>query len=120
MLEGAKAVAPRKYNWAKGQKVSVQFTLQELPVVAAVFLGVLPSCEFKNHGPEGNKWFSIENQGGKFFVKVGQAANAIAVPMTSNDAFYVTQIVLDQIKAGRPSFSHTDTMQLIARMFRTT
>ena len=67
----------KAYDWAN--KVSVQVTKTELPIVVAVLLGFLPSCEFGNHGDTA-KWFSIENQGQSFYIKVGQASDKRMLP----------------------------------------
>lgn len=67
----------KAYDWAN--KVSVQVTKTELPIVVAVLLGFLPSCEFGNHGDTA-KWFSIENQGKAFYIKVGQASDKRMLP----------------------------------------
>lgn len=67
----------KAYDWAN--KVSVQVTKTELPIVVAVLLGFLPSCEFGNHGDTA-KWFSIENQGKSFYIKVGQASDKRMLP----------------------------------------
>lgn len=67
----------KAYDWAN--KVSVQITKTELPIVVAVLLGFLPSCEFGNHGDTA-KWFSIENQGKAFYIKVGQASDKRMLP----------------------------------------
>ena len=67
----------KAYDWAN--KVSVQITKTELPIVVAVLLGFLPSCEFGNHGGTA-KWFSIENQGKAFYIKVGQASDKRMLP----------------------------------------
>lgn len=75
--------APKKggntkaYDWTN--KVSVQVTKTELPIVVAVLLGFLPSCEFGNHGDTA-KWFAIENQGTSFYIKVGQASDKRILP----------------------------------------
>jgi len=73
MQDGSKA-----YDWSN--KISIQLTKSELPVVIGVLLGYLPSCTFKNHGGDANKWFSIENQGTKFYFKIGQASTSKMMP----------------------------------------
>lgn len=62
----------KAYDWPN--KVSVQVTKTELPIVVAALLVFLPSCEFGNRGDTA-KWFSIENQGKSFYIKVGQASD---------------------------------------------
>ena len=68
-LDAATATGPKQYNW--GKKVRLQLTRSELPIVTAVLLGVMKRCEFKNHGQDNSKGFSMERQdGGKVFIKV--------------------------------------------------
>lgn len=95
-LDGALATAPRKYDWEN--KIRIQMTRQELPAVLAVLLGYSPSCRFSNHGADKTKGFSIERQPGKFFVNVMQKDRPlVAVPMTDQDAFYVTGLFMRQL-----------------------
>lgn len=114
-LDGANAVAARQYDWST--KVRIQLTTNELPVVAATMLGMLPECSFSNHGPENNKGFAIEWQSARssFFVKVWQGkGNLRAVPMTREDGFYVAQIVIRAIQQGSPA--RLDAAGLIATL----
>lgn len=103
-LDGARAIAERQYDWK--DKVRIQLTMSEVPVVAATLFGLLPKCQFANHGPDNDKGFEIEWQGerGSFFVKVWQGkGNLRAVPMTREDAFHVGQIVLRAIQQASPA-----------------
>jgi Whirly transcription factor len=103
MLEGASARGQRQYDWRN--KVSVQVMPRELPAVAAVLAGLMPKCEFKNHGPEKNKGYSIELQKGGYFVKVSQSGDnhrLIAVPMPPEEAYYVNSLVLRQLARITP------------------
>ena len=98
MLEAASARGERRYDW--GNKISVMMMQRELPEVAAVLLGALKGCEFRHHGPRKNKGFSIENQGGKFFVRVfrtGDERELHGVPVPFEDAFYIAALVLRQL-----------------------
>ncbi len=86
----------RRYAWAN--KIRIQFTQKELPVVAAVLLGHIPRCEYHSHGPNHNKGFSMENQGQRVFVKVwGKDRGMQAVPIESHDLFAVSGLVLCQL-----------------------
>lgn len=101
LLEAALATAPRQYDWAG--KIRLQLTRLELPVVAAVLLGGLPRCEYKNHGPDHHKGFSLEDQGATFFVRVFAKDQPVrAVPMIPEEAFPVAALVLRQLQAATP------------------
>lgn len=100
-LEAAPSRGPRTYNW--GDKIAVQFTVKELPLVLAVFMGWLPSVTFKAHGPQQDKGFSMEHQaGGKMFVKVWQAKNGMAVPLFAQDMYAVVALLLRQMAKNQP------------------
>jgi hypothetical protein len=116
-IDAAEVIADtKKINWQ--DKITVQITASELPVVAAVLCGYVNGCAFSNHGPSKDKGFEIvrnhqKNQPHRYpyVVKVFQKGNAMrVVPMTSADTFYVLQIVLSQLKKNLP---HQDTALLI-------
>lgn len=112
-LDAASSTAPRQYDWSR--KVRLQMTRHELPVVAAVLLGVMPSCEFKNHGQDNSKGFSIERQqGGKVYIKVFAKNEGVrGVPVMAADVFYVTSLLLRQIQKSSPWLDGTSLMSLI-------
>ena len=93
----------KMYDWPN--KVRLMVTRNELPVVAAVMLGVLPFAEFKNHGPQGQstKGFSLENQGPNVFMKVWDTSvdrPSRAVPIAAEDAYWVTDLLIKQLCEG--------------------
>lgn len=112
-LDAATSSGVRQYDW--GKKVRIQLTRGELPVVAAVLLGVIQNCEFKNHGQDNSKGFSIERQpGGKLFVKVFAKGEPLrAVPVMAPDAFYVTSLVMRQLQKANPWLDSTALLALI-------
>jgi hypothetical protein len=112
-LDAATATAPRQYDWTR--KVRLQMTRHELPVVAAVLLGVMPSCEFKNHGQDNSKGFSIERQqGGKVYIKVFAKNEGVrGVPVMAPDVFYVTALLMRQLQKANPWLDGTSLMSLI-------
>src|SRR5690554_1616002 len=115
-LEGAKAVGERQYDWSS--KIAVQFTRDELTCAVATLTGALPKMEGKNHGvgDQTGKGFEIVDQGKNFFVKVfAPNAGVCAVPMTPEDAFTVTSIILKQMRKGKPWLSGNDLIMLAAR-----
>lgn len=108
IIEAAAAQGPRNYDW--GNKMAVQVMARELPAVASVLSGLIPKCEFKNHGPGKNKGYSIEAQKGAFFVRVFQSGdnNAMhAVPMPAEDGFYVNAMILRQLARAIPDVDGT-------------
>lgn len=101
-LDAAPTIAPRKYDWQN--KTRVQMTIHELPFVTAVLMGLLPSCEYRNHGPDNNKGFSMQRQeGGKVFVRVFEGdKGAKAVPIEASDVFHVASLCLRQLMLNSP------------------
>ncbi|ELQ8318124.1 hypothetical protein R2571_007047 [Pseudomonas aeruginosa] len=112
-LDAALSVGTRTYDWKK--KVRIQMTRAELPVVAAVLLGKRKSCEFKSHGEDKSKGFSMERQdGGKVFVKVFEKGQGVkAVPIEAPDVFYVASIFMLQIRRSAPWLDATSTIALV-------
>lgn len=113
-LEAAKAIGERKYDW--GNKITIQLTRDELPCVAAVFLGILPRTEGKNHGvgDQQGKGFEIEHQGNKLFIKVfAPQKPPCAVPVSPEDAFTVAGLLVRQIRKGKPWLSGNDIMAML-------
>lgn len=113
-LEAAKAIGERKYDW--NNKITIQLTRDELPCVAAVFLGILPKTEGKNHGvgDQQGKGFEIEHQGNKLFVKVfAPQKPPCAVPVSPEDAFTVASLLVRQIRKGKPWLSGNDIITML-------
>ncbi|MES1942408.1 hypothetical protein T5B8_19308 [Salinisphaera sp. T5B8] len=111
-LDSATASAPRQYDWKN--KLRLQLTRDELPVVAGVLLGLIQRCEYKNHGPNNDKGFSIEDQGNKLFVRTWAKDHpARAVPMTPEDAYRVATLFLRQLGLNAPWMSASDIIQTI-------
>jgi hypothetical protein len=100
-IDAANAIEARRYDWEG--KIRLQLTVRELPVVAAVLLGLVPACEFKNHGPANDKGFSMECQGDKVFVRVFAKGHGVrSVPIDAPDAFRVLALVLRQLRRQSP------------------
>lgn len=111
-LDSATSNAPRQYDWKN--KLRLQLTRDELPVVAGVLLGLIPRCEYKNHGPGNDKGFSIEDQGDKLFVRTWAKDHpARAVPMTPEDAYRIATLFLRQLGLNAPWMSANDIIQTI-------
>ncbi|MEE4377187.1 MAG: hypothetical protein V2J55_06690 [Candidatus Competibacteraceae bacterium] len=113
-LDAALAQGQRQYDW--GNKLRLQLTRQELPMVAAVLLGFRPKCEFTNHGDQNNKGFSIEDQGQHVFIRVFAKDQPVrAVPVTPEDAFRITTLLLRQLQSACPWLTGGDLISLISR-----
>ncbi|MDY0269939.1 hypothetical protein [Trichloromonas sp.] len=103
-IEAADATGPRQYDW--GKKIRVQLTRDEVPIATAVLFGWLPRCEYRNHGEDNSKGFSLEDQGDKLFMRVFARGRQVkAVPIPPEDAFYLAQLFLGQMKKNAPGLS---------------
>ena len=112
-IDAAMAVAERQYDWQN--KLRIQITQSELPVVAAVFLGVLPGCEYGQHGADNTKGFSLQRQqGGRIFARVFAKDEPLrAVPIEAFDSFRVASLFIRQIRRNMPWLDATAVMGLI-------
>lgn len=120
MIEGAMRVDPnnpqnRAYNW--GDKINVQVTAGELPLVIGVLLGMAPSCHFGNHGKNNDKAFNLEFQQDKFFVSVMQKdKNAVGVAVPLVDAMQIGHLALSQYLCNYPGLDSETAMRDISRL----
>ena len=107
-LEAAGAVGERAYDWKN--KITIQLTRDELPCVAATFLGIIPETKGTNHGIGDNKGkgFEIKHQGDKLFVRVFAPGKQMPVPVSPEDAFTVVALLMRQIQEAKPWMNATD------------
>ncbi|MCL7744289.1 hypothetical protein LV476_04895 [Guyparkeria hydrothermalis] len=110
----AKQGPNREYDWS--HKARIQVTRQELPMVAAVFLGLISQIEYKNHGPRNNKGFSFQDQGGNMFGRLFSPEGVKAIPISPEDAFEVSNLVLAQLAKNHPGVSPVDLMVSLGPM----
>jgi hypothetical protein len=118
-LDAALASGPRQYDWST--KIRIQLSLRELPIVAAVLLGLIGGCEFSAHGEGNSKGFSIEYQegqgGGNYFIRVwSKDVPQRAVPMDAADAYYVGDLLLRQMARLSPSLAPAERNLLLKRV----
>ncbi|MDV7213032.1 hypothetical protein [Azotobacter beijerinckii] len=112
-LDATNADGPMQYDWS--QKIRLQLTRAEMPVVTAVLLGVLPGCEFKNHGQDKDKGFSLERQKeGRVYVKVFAREQGVkGVPIIPADLFFVSALFIRQLQKACPWMNATSLVELI-------
>lgn len=110
-IDAAESTGPKQYDWAN--KIRIQLTREETPVLLAVMLGVLPQCEYKNHGQQNNKGFSVQDQGNQYFIRVFGPDGVRAVPMTPEDAFRVTAMLIKQMRKNYEGLEASDILTLI-------
>jgi hypothetical protein len=101
-IEGTRKVG-EKYDWTR--KTIFQLTLRELPLVCAFLLGYAgKQIELSNHGPHADKSLKMDDQGGKFFLRLTAAGSPIvAVPVDCLDAYRCAEIALAALHLNRPT-----------------
>ncbi len=110
-IDAARSNGPRQYDWKN--KIRVQLTPQELPIVAAIFLGYKKSCEFMNHGPEKNKGFAFERQDEKIYCKLFSKGSVCGVPILPADIYYVGTLFLGQLQKQSPWLDMTGISMML-------
>lgn len=120
-IDAADAVGPRKYGWDR--KVTFQLTVSELPLVLGVLYGYTHKIELNGHGANNEKSFSIENQGSKFFMKMGvrgaKEANdgrLFALPVLPKDTYLLMTMLMQQLQANSPNLDTAAIMTLVRRV----
>ncbi|MGH8159354.1 MAG: hypothetical protein ACREPQ_14635 [Rhodanobacter sp.] len=97
LFELATAVSEKVYNWK--EKLQIQLTQDELPMLAALILGKIRVCEFKHHGADASKWLTIEHQGTKLYVKGGaKGIDMRVLPVNATDSARIGALVLAQLQ----------------------
>lgn len=88
-------IAPRNRDSIEWQrKLTLQLSENELPIMAAVCLGLLPSATFKR--PQ--KGIRIERQPGRLFISATQGrGNAYSLPIPIGQVFHIGALVLKQL-----------------------
>lgn len=100
-VEAALATGYNKFDWTN--KIAVQLSVDELATVVAVFLGWVAKCEYRYHGEDRNKGFSIENQPGHMLVRLNEGGEPPrAIPVDPARAFAITSLLFDQLAANYP------------------
>lgn len=99
----------KRYLW--NNKTVLQMTKSELPVFAAVMLGLLESARFDNHD---SKFLEIQNQGKNFFIKSGgQNKNLHVAPMPTVEAYMYGTMALAQYCRNFNGLSTEAGLQII-------
>ena len=110
--DAALANAPRQYDWSN--KITVQISRAELPVVCGLFAGIVNECKFGSHGPEKNKGYEIQRQQDKVFIKVMQKDKTmVAVPVGPADCFWVAALLTEVLQSNTEVNDSATLLRLI-------
>jgi hypothetical protein len=113
-LEIAKSTGPRAYDW-KG-KVAVQLSRKELPLLLGVMTGKLAKLDASGHGEGNTKYFSVEDQGANWYLKMGikDGLNG-ALPLLAEDCYRLIPMILAAMRRNDPVLeSNKDVYDIVA------
>lgn len=110
---GLDAAYKRGSEFVWQDKIAIQVTLKELPVVVSVLMGWTKECQYRFHGAERNKGFALLHQGGIILVTLEQKdRGSIRVPVTPPDAFEMGMMAVGQLAQNYPSMGIRDVMEI--------
>ena len=85
---------PDQYHWDK--KIIFNLTTDELPVLVATMLGLLPECTFSNHGPQNNKSMSMKYQEQNLYLTMNEGSESRnAVRIDVGPAYHATVLACE-------------------------
>lgn len=82
------------FDWAN--KISLQVTDREMPNFMCALLGILPVFDVRNHGPNKNKSFRLENQPekGVIYLRVSDGSDSLSLPVSPDKVFHLSALGL--------------------------
>jgi len=83
-------------------KIIFQFTVDELPVLAAVLIGALPEFDFKFHGEKKDKSVGVYRRANAVLFKVVHGQKCFTVPVPPGQLFHLSSLVMSQLSASWP------------------
>lgn len=108
----ARPEGERGYDWEN--KTLIQIPRNELLVVMAIMLGMLPRGEFDQTGLHAGKSYTVEHQDEKLFFMVAERGKPIrAVGLCPEDSYHVSTLFLRQLKANSPWMTTAEIIDLI-------
>ena len=112
-VEATEASGQRTYNWKN--KVAIQLSQRELPLMLATLMLWTSKFEAKGHGQNNEKWMTLEVQPGKLYLSVqSKGTGARGVAIAPGDAYPITTMIVKQMLANDP-FLTADLVFKLAR-----
>jgi hypothetical protein len=100
-VEATEASGQRTYNWKN--KVAIQLSQRELPLMLATLMLWTSKFEAKGHGQNNEKWMTLEAQPGKLYLSVqSKGTGARGVAIAPGDAYSITTMIVKQMLANDP------------------
>lgn len=99
-LEAAACTGPRQYGW--DDKIILQLTVRQLPLVLATLMRWRPFTEFTRHGDHNDKSLVLRVDGERVVVRVAQAQEVRAVAVDPLDLLAVASLCMKGLCAHHP------------------
>ncbi|WP_432263258.1 hypothetical protein [Cupriavidus sp. TMH.W2] len=113
-IEAADSKGQRQYDWK--DKVAIQLSSRELPLVLATLMQWLPKFEGKGHGANNEKWFTLENQPGKLYLSVNcKGKNVRGVPIMAGDSYSLCTLLMRQMLKNDPFLSSEALLTIVQK-----
>lgn len=113
-IEAAESNSQRQYDW--GNKIAIQLSAREMPLVLAALLQWLPSFEGKGHGQANEKWFKLENQPGKVYLSVNARGKTTrGIPIPAGDAYSLCTLLMRQMLKNDPFLSSEALLTIVRK-----
>jgi hypothetical protein len=94
-------------------KLTVQVTMSELPKLAAVLVGLVPSVVNRYHGERNNHGYEVINTAESRVWSAFAPGGKRFFNFTPDEAFWLADFVLDALAANTRTTSTTDLMNLL-------
>jgi len=108
-IDAAKAGNGKQKDWAN--KITIQLTSAELPIVLAVLMRAKERCEFSAHGPNKDKGFRMEVQGDNVYCKFfAKDKPVVGVPVTPGDRAHLIAFFIRQFLQNYPWMDATSVI----------
>lgn len=112
---GKHPTQPSKYNW--DDKIIFYLTEDELPQLLCVFLGLLPSVDFRNHGPQHNKSMKLEHQGKHLYLTMNEGSERkAAVQLDAGRSTRVATLVARAFQAVNDDIDWNAARDILTRL----
>lgn len=100
-----------KVDWDSG--ITVQVSLRELPRVASILIGLVPSTVYRYHGENKNRGYELLNTKESRSWSVFSPQGKLFFNFTHDEAFWLADFVMGALLANSRATSMTDIMNLL-------
>ena len=101
------------FDWQN--KIAMELTKRELPVLIAIALNIIEIAVFKDRGAKGNNLL-IEHQGVNMYIKAHKGERVVQIPVESFDAMYAANLALSQLAANYPTLTSDSVLVMVKQI----